>query len=113
MDAEEADDELAEYLGESLARVLRGMLEKAPEERSRLTDLGQAVALLQVADRFGVIAEVRQLADARLGRDAYTLVSQAMREVYGVREGGRGDGGRGAGGKGKSGPRGPAGGGKG
>jgi hypothetical protein len=115
MDEEDLAGELAEYLGESLARLLRGMLAKAPEERSRLTDLGQAVALLQVADRFGVVADVRELADAALGQDAYALVSQAMREVYGVREGGRGDGGRGggggAGGGGKGDPRGRGGGG--
>jgi hypothetical protein len=117
MDEEEISEELAGYLGESLARVLRGMLAKAPEERSRLTDLGQAVALLQVADRFGVVAEVRELADAALGQDAYALVSRAMREVYGVREGGSGggrgsSGGTGGGGGGGKGPPGGRGGGK-
>jgi hypothetical protein len=41
-----------------------------------------------------VVGEVRALADAGLGRDAYALVSGAMREVYGVRDGGpRGGGG--------------------
>jgi hypothetical protein len=98
---EEAEpDELSEeglivYLADHIQRAIGAVRAKPTSDPTRTLALGGAVELFNLAEQFGLMADVRELADERVGGNAYAAISQAMQELL---RGGRPPGGPAAGG---------------
>lgn len=70
---------VAAYIGDEIARALGAHERAARGSVQRHLPLGEALALFNLADQFGLIDRVRADLDRRLGRDAYAAFSEAMK----------------------------------
>ncbi len=99
-----SEEGLTSYLADQIRRAVEQLKTKPPSDPVRTLALGGAVELFNLAEQFGLMAQVRALADARAGEDTYAAVSQAMRAL--LRPGrSAGEGGRGGEPRGDRGPR--------
>jgi hypothetical protein len=101
-----SEEGLVSYLADQIRRAVEQIRTKPPDDLLRTLALGGAVELFNLAEQFGLMAQVRQTADVRAGEDTYGLISQAMQAL--LRPGRRreGEGGRGGRPPGRQGPRG-------
>lgn len=80
---EPSESDVVAAVAEGLVDALEAFRTKLPNDPGRLLALGEAVGLLNLADRLGVVQRVRAEADASAGQNVYQAVSEAMRAVYG------------------------------
>lgn len=97
-----SEEGLVSYLADQIRRAVEQLKAKPPGDPVRTLALGGAVELFNLAEQFGLMAQVRALADARAGEDAYAAVSQAMQALL---RPGRPEGGQGGEPRGGRGPR--------
>ena len=74
-----AAESLADYVADEIVRALDAHRRAARGTVQRALPLGEALALFNLADQFGLIDAVRADLDRRLGADAYLTFSEAMK----------------------------------
>ncbi len=72
-------ESLTDYVADEIARALDAHRRAARGTVQRALPLGEALALFNLADQFGLIDAVRADLDRRLGVDAYLTFSEAMK----------------------------------
>ncbi|HEX5505641.1 MAG TPA: hypothetical protein VFW96_23690 [Thermomicrobiales bacterium] len=70
---------LTAYLADEIARALAAHERAARGTAQRLLPLGEALALFNLADQFGLIGDVRARLDRGPGIDTYRAFSEAMK----------------------------------
>lgn len=73
---------LTAYLAQAIQRAAGVYGSRRQADPAHALALGEAVALFNLADEFGLIAEVRRAADQLVGRDVYRGLSEAMKAYY-------------------------------
>jgi hypothetical protein len=76
-----SEEGLVSYLADQIRRAVEQLRAKQPGDPVRTLALGGAVELFNLAEQFGLMAQVRTLADARAGEDTYAAISQAMQAL--------------------------------
>lgn len=69
------------YLTDAIDRALQAHLRAAPGTVRRTMSLGEALALFNLADQFGVMDAVRRALMLQTGRDAYLEFSSSMKDA--------------------------------
>lgn len=69
------------YLVDAIDRALQAHARATPGTVRRTMSLGEALALFNTADQFGVIDAVRHALTLRTGRDAYLDFSSSMKDA--------------------------------
>ena len=88
-------ESLTAYIVDEVARALAAHERAARGTVQHTLPLGEALALFNLADQFGLIDAVRTALDRRLGTNAYLAFSEAMKAAL-LDRGASGDGGGGA-----------------
>lgn len=73
------EESLTAYLADEIARALAAHERAARGTAQRLLPLGEALALFNLADQFGLIGDVRARLDRGAGVDTYRAFSEAMK----------------------------------
>lgn len=69
------------YLIDAIDRALQAHTRAAPGTVRRTMSLGEALALFNLADQFGVMDALRRALTLRTGRDAYLDFSSSMKDA--------------------------------
>ncbi|MCC6629320.1 MAG: hypothetical protein IT340_18190 [Chloroflexi bacterium] len=75
-------EQLTVYLTQAIGRAAGVFSNRPPVDPQHALALGEAVALFNLADEFGLVAAVRATVDADLGYDVYARLSEAMKTYY-------------------------------
>lgn len=73
---------LVAYLAAAIVRASSVYRERASDDPAHPLALGEVVALFNLADEFGLVAELRPLVDRTAGHDVYRALSEAMKAYY-------------------------------
>jgi hypothetical protein len=80
--SEASPEGLTDYLTQAIGRAAGVFSTRPPADPQHALALGEAVALFNLADEFGLVGVVRRTVDADLGYDVYARLSEAMKRYY-------------------------------
>jgi hypothetical protein len=73
---------LVDFVSRALLRATGVYGTRPTDDPQHALALGEAVALFNLVDEFGLMADVRQQVDQQAGKDVYRGLSEAMKRFY-------------------------------